>query len=188
MLVILNFAGGYLLDYCPASRYLLVSSCLHVELFTVVYERPHFSNILHCFIVFFAVLFTISSKCKGREKRKCTNLSIGAKLEPIKKLEWGVSVARVCDKYCVKKQTVSDICRSKEKLQAFAVKFNVDPNKDKKGVVHMHKHMEVARSKDLEKAVHKWYVQERPVGVNVCVVDILDVREISRTYGYPFQW
>ena len=88
----------------------------------------HFT-VLSCF--FLALHYVIP--VKGGEKRKRTNLSIGAKLELIKKLESGVSVARVCDEYGIKKQTVSDICRSKEKLQAYAVKFNVDSNKDKKG-------------------------------------------------------
>ena len=45
----------------------------------------------------------MSSQHKGSAKRKRTSLSIGAKLELIKKLELGVSVARVCDEYGVKK-------------------------------------------------------------------------------------
>ena len=64
--------------------------------------------------------------------------------------------------------------RSKEKLLVFAVKFDVDSNKGKKGVVHTRKHMRVAESKDLEDAVYKWYVQEHSVVVNVRGVDILD--------------
>jgi hypothetical protein len=40
-------------------------------------------------------------------------LSITQKLELIDKLESGVSVARVCELYGVKKQTVSDICKNK---------------------------------------------------------------------------
>ena len=48
----------------------------------------------------------MSSQRKGGGKRKRTNLSTGAKLELVKKLESGVSVARVCDKYGIKKQTV----------------------------------------------------------------------------------
>ena len=43
------------------------------------------------------------------EKRKCTNLTISAKLELLKKLDSGYSVAKVCEEYGVKKQTVSDI-------------------------------------------------------------------------------
>ena len=48
------------------------------------------------------------------EKGKCVDLSVGEKLELIKKLESGVSVIRVCDEYGVKKQTVSDIRLSKD--------------------------------------------------------------------------
>lgn len=68
------------------------------------------------------------------EKRKCTNLTIGDKLKLIKKLEFGVTVARVCEEYSVIKQVVSYIYRNKEKVQSFAVKFDVDPTKDKKEV------------------------------------------------------
>ena len=72
---------------------LLAFSCLHVDSFTVVYERPRFSNILQCFIVVFFMPFTVSSQRNGSEKRKRPNLSTGAKLELIKKLESGISVA-----------------------------------------------------------------------------------------------
>ena len=61
----------------------------------MVYEKPRFSSILQCFIV----SFTMSSQRKGGEERKRTNLSIGAKLELIKKLESGVSVSRVCEEW-----------------------------------------------------------------------------------------
>ena len=54
------------------------------------------------------------------------------------------------------------------------MKFDVDSNKDRKGVVHSLKTMRVAKSRELEDAVYKWYVQERSVGVNVRGVDILD--------------
>ncbi|XP_064115048.1 uncharacterized protein LOC135221153 [Macrobrachium nipponense] len=63
---------------------------------------------------------------------------------------------------------------SKEKLQAFAAKFDIDLTKDKKGVVHRRKHKKVCQSKDLKEVVYKWYVQERSVNVNVCGVEILD--------------
>ena len=151
----------------------------------MVYERPLSSVLFVC--VFFSVPFTMSSQRKGSAKRKRINLSIGAKLELIKKLESGVSVARVCDEYGVKKQTVSDIRKSKEKLLAFAVKFDVDSNKDKKGVVHSRKTIRVAKSKELEDAVYKWYVQKRSVGVNVHGVDILDAAvKLAAHTAIPF--
>ena len=94
------------------------------------------------------VVCTTSFQHKGNEKRKHTNFSIGAQLELIEKLESRVSVARVCDKYSVKKQTVSDIRRSNAKLTASAVKFD-----DENDVVYPCKHVKVARSKDLEDVV-----------------------------------
>ena len=154
----------------------------------MVDERPHFSNISYCFILIFVVPFTMTSKHKESEKRKRTNLSIGAKLELIKKMESGVSVARVCDEYGVKKQTVSDIRRSKEKVQAFVVKFDADPSKDKKGVVHKCKHMKVSQNRDLEEAVYKWYVQQQSVSVNERGVDIVDATKKSAAHmGIIFQ-
>ena len=67
------------------------------------------------------------------------------------------------------------------------MKLDVDPNKDNKGVVHMSKYMKVARSKDLEAAVYKWYVQECSMGVNVRGVDILDTaKKLAAHMGIPF--
>ena len=88
--------------------------------------------------------------------KKRVDLCMGEKLELIKKLESGVSVVRVCDEHGVKKQTVSDIRRSKDKLTCYAMKFYVAPNKDRKGTFHERKHMKVPKSRDLEEAVYKW--------------------------------
>ncbi|KAG0722631.1 Retrovirus-related Pol polyprotein from type-1 retrotransposable element R2 [Chionoecetes opilio] len=63
----------------------------------------------------------MASKQKGSDKRKRVNLSTAEKLELIKKVESGV-----CVEYGVKKQTVSDIRKAKDKLREYAVKFNVD--------------------------------------------------------------
>ena len=48
-----------------------------------------------------------------------TNLTINQKLELLRKLERGVSVASVCEEYGVKKQTVSDIRKAKDKLRGY---------------------------------------------------------------------
>ena len=86
-----------------------------------------------------------------------------------------------------KKQTVSDIRKAKEELQAFAVKFDVSENKDKSGIVHQRKHMKVCSSKELEEAVFKWYTQERSVKVNVCGTDPLDATtKLTRHMGIEF--
>ena len=61
----------------------------------------------------------------------------------------------------MKKQTVSDIRRSKDKLTRYAMKFDAVPSKDKKGAIHKRKHMKVPKSRELEEAVYKWYVQQR---------------------------
>ena len=89
------------------------------------------------------------------------NLTISAKLELLKELNSGYSVAKVCEEFVVKKQTVSDIRKAREKLQAFAVKSDVSVNKDKSGMIHKRKHMKVCTSKELEEAAVKWYTQEK---------------------------
>ena len=64
-------------------------------------------------------------------------------MELTKKLELGVSVVRVCDECGVKKQTVSDIRPTKDKLTSYAMKFDVASSKDRKGAVRKRKHMKV---------------------------------------------
>ncbi|KAG7158270.1 Tigger transposable element-derived protein 7-like 37 [Homarus americanus] len=68
----------------------------------------------------------MSSRGSNTLKRKYVTISVNQKLELIRKLEAGASVARVCDEYGVKKQTVSDIRKAKDKLTAFSLKYNVD--------------------------------------------------------------
>ena len=55
----------------------------------------------------------------------------------------------VCDEYGMKKQTVGDIQRSKDKLSSYAMKSDVTPSKDRKGAVHKRKHMKVPKSREL---------------------------------------
>ena len=55
-------------------------------------------------------------------KKKRVNLSIKQKLELISKLEGGASVEHVCEVYGIKKQTVSDIRKNKDKLIQFSLK------------------------------------------------------------------
>ncbi|XP_062854201.1 tigger transposable element-derived protein 7-like [Trichomycterus rosablanca] len=130
----------------------------------------------------------MASKDKVSGKRKRVHLGIAEKLELIKKVESGVSVASVCEEYGVRKQTVSDIRKSKEKLKEYSVKFSVEKNKDKKGVVHTRKHMKAPQSKELEEAVYKWYVQQRSVNVTVRGVEIKVVAdELARHMGIEFK-
>ena len=107
----------------------------------------------------------MASKQKESGKGKHVNLSIGEKLELTKKLESGVSVVLVCDEYGVKKQAVSDIRRSKDRLTSYEMKFDVATSKDRKGAVHKRKHVTVRNSREWEEAVYKWYVPQRSVSV-----------------------
>ncbi len=100
---------------------------------------------------------------------KPVHLSVAQKLELIRKLEAGKTVSQVCEIYGIKKQTVSDIKKSKEKLQTYAVKFSVaGPGKGEPGK----KHMKESKSVNLDAAVYKWYEQERACGMNVRGVEL----------------
>ena len=139
------------------------------------------------FTDFSSVFCIMTDKEKRGEKRKRTNLTISAKLELLKKLDSGYSVAKVCEEYGVKKQTVSDIRKARGELEAFAVKFDVSESKGKSGIVHKRKHTKVCSSKDLEEALFKWYTQERSVKVNVRGTDLLDAAcKLAKHMGIEF--
>ncbi|KAG7175318.1 DExH-box ATP-dependent RNA helicase DExH1-like [Homarus americanus] len=93
------------------------------------------------------------------------------KLELIRKLEAGASVARVCDEFGVKKQTVSDTRKAKDKLTAFSLKYYVDAT-SKSSSVGARKLMRVAKDTNLEESVTKWFVQQRSCGNVVRGVEI----------------
>lgn len=68
----------------------------------------------------------MASRENGGVKRKRVSLSVNQKLELIKKLEAGATVAHVCEEYGVKKQTVSDIRKAKDKLTVFSLTFRLN--------------------------------------------------------------
>ena len=96
-------------------------------------------------------------------KIKRTHLSVATKLELLKKLDKGVSVAKVCAEYGVKKQTVSDIKKAKPKLMEYASQFCVDGAAARSGKGKDRKHMCKAKESELDAAVLKWYVQQHPL-------------------------
>ncbi|XP_070593304.1 zinc finger protein 397-like [Erythrolamprus reginae] len=107
----------------------------------------------------------------GAEKRKRVNLSVKQKLELIAKLESGWSVARVCEEYGVKKQTVSDIRKAKEKLRRFVLMCDVDAT-GSSAEIGERKHMKMSQEASLEEAVLRWYVEQRAGGAKVRRVDL----------------
>ncbi|KAG8127511.1 hypothetical protein E2320_014472 [Naja naja] len=107
----------------------------------------------------------------GVEKRKRVNLSVKQKLELIEKLESGWSVARACEEYGVKKQTVSDIRKAKEKLKRFVLMCDVDST-GSVAEIGARKHMKMSQEASLEEAVLRWYVEQRAGGAKVRRVDL----------------
>jgi transposase-like protein len=113
----------------------------------------------------------MTPKQTSSEKRKRVHLTLTQKLQLIRKLEAGASVSSVCEEFGVKKQTVSDIRKSKDKLTSFALKFSVDKSPQSTPVGDR-KHMRLGRDMNIENAVYKWYTQQRASGVNIRGVDI----------------
>ncbi|XP_050733587.1 arp2/3 complex-activating protein rickA-like isoform X1 [Eriocheir sinensis] len=98
---------------------------------------------------------------------KPVHLSVSQKLELLRKIDGGMSVAQVCELYGVKKQTVSDIKKARGKLENYAVKFAVSGKGDA-----TRKHMKDPKCVELDLAVYKWYTQERACGVEVRGVEL----------------
>ncbi|KAG7171943.1 Tigger transposable element-derived protein 7-like 48, partial [Homarus americanus] len=106
----------------------------------------------------------------GGVERKHVHLSVVQKLELIKKLVRCVRGSLVCDEYGVKKQAVSNICKAKDKLTAFAMKYDVDGA----SAGSARKHMKVPKDKKLEEAWYKWFVLQCACGVKVRGVEIAE--------------
>ena len=134
-----------------------------------------FLNILVAFIRCLAIskCFTMSPKkpisTSGVKKAKAKriNLTVKQKLELIRKLESGATVAQVCEEYGVKKQTVSDIRKQKESLEQFTVKYGGASASGSE-----RRTMKPSKIMDLDAAVYKWYSQQRSCGVPVRGVDL----------------
>ena len=100
------------------------------------------------------------------------NLNVTQKFELTRKLENGKIVAQICDEYGIKKQTVSDIRKAKDKLRNYAANFCVDvpASKAKDGP---RKHMKMGKDMQLAAAVMKWYVQQKSSGMYIQGMEIL---------------
>ena len=68
----------------------------------------------------------MSSNISKSVKPKRLNLSVVKKLELIKDIEKGATVISAGEKYGVKRQTVLDIRKNKEKLEKFAASYCID--------------------------------------------------------------
>ncbi|XP_076048822.1 uncharacterized protein LOC143029777 isoform X2 [Oratosquilla oratoria] len=123
----------------------------------------------------------------GREeKKKRVTLTLAQKLEIVKKLEVGASVKHICEEYGIKKQTVSDIRRAKDKLNEFALKYSVDGYSSQTGALTARKHMRVGGQKELDEAVLKWYIQQKACGSNVPLSAIANAcQQFSKHLGLP---
>ena len=119
----------------------------------------------------------------AKAPRKLVTLSVNQKLEHIRKLEAGASVKSVCEEYGVKKQTVSDIRKAKDKLLAFSLKYYVVEGREN-SFVGGRKRMRVSKDENLKEAITKWFVQQRSCGVKVRGIAIQDAaQKLARHMG-----
>ena len=88
-------------------------------------------------------------------KRKRVTLTLGTKLEIVKKIKLGRSNISLAEEYGIGKATVSDLKRDKDKLTALADTHVADK-------VFLSKNP--AQYDDLDKAVYTWFTQERARG------------------------
>ena len=95
------------------------------------------------------------------------------KLELVKEIEKGATVKSVCEKYGVKRQTVSDIRKTKEKVEKFAASYCIDAACSKSSKVGNKKHLKTGKEESLVAAVKKWYVQKRSNGFTIRGTEIL---------------
>ena len=114
----------------------------------------------------------MSSNINKSVKCKRVNLSVVKKLELIQDIEKEAIVKSVCEKYGVKRQTVSNIRKNKKKLEKFTASYCIDAASSKSGKVGNRKHMKTGKE-SLDATVMKWYVQERSNGINVRGTKIL---------------
>ena len=120
------------------------------------------------------------------EKRKRVNLSLAQKLELLKKLDSGHTVAQVCNIYGAKEQTVNDIKRSREKLEKYLVPFCIDASSSKGKEGRPRKHMRTGQQTQLNEAVLKWFRQQKSSGVLVRGVELLSAaRTLAEHLNIP---
>ncbi|XP_011875512.1 PREDICTED: jerky protein-like, partial [Vollenhovia emeryi] len=100
-------------------------------------------------------------------ERKRVFLSVAQKLQLIEKLEQGTSVTDVCNMYGMHPETVSNIRKSKPKLQKFFLTHNSHSSKLHASTVGNKRRMEFRPYANLDTALYKWYSQQRSSGINV---------------------
>ena len=99
------------------------------------------------------------------------NLSVPEKIAVIEDHEKGMTRAQLMDKYGLKKTTVHDILKAREKTRG--IMRTIESTKDKNKIFRKRK----LDKENLDDAVFKWYTQERAEGVPVRGVDIQHAAE-----------
>ena len=105
-----------------------------------------------------------SSPVEKKAKRKI--LTVHQKILVIEDYEKGMSRGALMEKYSLKKTTLHDILKAKEKTKA--IMLQLEGTSDSAKVCRKRK----IEKESLDDAVYQWYVQERTEGVPVRGVDI----------------
>ena len=102
---------------------------------------------------------------KPSEKAKRKTLSMGEKLKVIELYEKGATRALLMNQFDLKKSTLSDILRSRDRIREIVNKIEGGKSEDVFRSRKLH-------HEGLDVAVYKWYVQQRAEGLPVRGLDI----------------
>lgn len=103
----------------------------------------------------------------GKGKRKI--LSISEKFEVIQDHERGMTRAQLMEKYSLKKTTIHNLLKAKEKVKKVMKGIETSTQKKKGKKVYRKRRLAL---ENLIETVFKWYTQERAEGVPVRGIDI----------------
>ncbi len=113
------------------------------------------------------------------KKRKRTVLSIEQKLDILKKIDWGSSLASIAEEFEVGKTTVYDLKVSRQKIMKFVTETQDERCLKKRCIVRK------ADDDAFDKAVHFWFVQERHKGTPISGVVLMEKAKLLYQQMYP---
>lgn len=115
-----------------------------------------------------------SSSTAGKKKRKRTVLSIETKLEILKKIDQGGSLASIAEEFVVGKSTIYDLKASRQKIMKFVAETQNEKCLKKRCTVRK------ADDDAFDKAIHLWFMQERHKGTPISGVVLMEKEILNK--------
>ena len=112
-------------------------------------------------------------------KRKRVTLTIEKKLDVLKKIDQGASLAAVALEFGLGKSTVSDIKRGRKKILKFETE-STDPSCLKKRCI-----VRKANDEVFDNAMHLWFTQERLKGTPLSGTLVMEKARMLYSQLYP---